>query len=231
MAARLALALAIVALPAELSAAPAPDHPASVSVGRTSAGPVYVDAARKTLYTMSLRWARARTGVGIEYCAAACLAAWTPLLAAVDAKPLGDWTIIAGPKGPQWAYQRNPVFSFNADAQPGDVKGDGYDYLWSTLVYVPPKPELIAPPSVAATPVRGDNILTDTSGRALFTATGTPAASFTPLAAAMASRPVGEWTVLRDRDVPQWAWRGKAVFVSHEPVFTNVPADGEVIKP
>jgi predicted lipoprotein with Yx(FWY)xxD motif len=228
---RLALALLTVALPATLSAAPPPDHPALVSVGKTAAGPVYVDATRKTLYTMSIRWARARTGVGIEYCAAACLAAWTPLVAEADAKPLGDWTVLAGPKGPQWAYKGNPVFSFNADNQPGDIKGDGYDYLWSTLLYVPPKPELVAPPSVAATPVKGENILTDTGGRALFTATGTRAASFTPFAAAMASRPVGEWTVLRDSDVPQWAWRGKAVFVSREPVPTNVPADGEVLKP
>lgn len=231
MALRRILAFVTIALPAALLAAPAPDHPATVSVGKTPAGPVYVDTARKTLYTMSIRWARARTGVGIEYCAAACLAAWTPLLAGANAKPVGDWTVIAGPKGPQWAFQRNPVFTFNADAQPGDVKGDGYDYLWSTLLYVPLKPELVAPPSVAATPVKGENILTDIGGHALFTATGTLAASFAPFAAAMASRPVGEWTVLRDRDVPQWAWRGKAVFVSREPVPTNVPVDAEVLKP
>jgi len=225
------LALLTVALPVALSAAPAPDHPVIISVGKTAAGPVYIDAARKTLYTMSIRWARARTGVGIEYCAAVCLAVWTPLLAAADAKPLGDWTVIAGPKGPQWAYKGNPVFSFNADSQPGDVKGDGYDYLWSTLLYVPSKPVLVAPPSVAATPVKGENVLTDTGGRALFTATGTLASNFTPFAAAMASRSVGDWTILREGDVPQWAWRGKAVFVSHEPVPTDVPADGEVLKP
>lgn len=231
MASRLTLALVTMALPAAAPAAPARGYPAPVSVGNTPVGPVYVDATRKTLYTMSLRWAQARTGVGIEYCASACLAAWTPLVAAPDAKPIGDWTIIAGPKGPQWAFRRNPVFSFNADSQPGDVKGDGYDYLWSTLLFVPPKPELVAPPSVAATPVKGENILTDTGGRALFTVAGAVAVSFIPFAAAMASRPVGEWTVLRDRDVPQWAWRGKAVFVSHEAISTNVPADGEVIKP
>ncbi len=232
MAPRYALALTALALPASICAKPAPrDYPDGLSVGKTAAGPVYVDGRHKTLYSMSLRWARARSGVGMEYCAAACLAAWTPLLAKADAKPVGDWSVVQGPKGPQWAYQRNPVFSFNADQKPGETRGEGYDYLWSTLFYTPPKPTIAAPPSVATTPVKGENILTSLEGAALFTAPLVGSAMFTPFAAAMVSQPLGDWTVLRHGDTPQWAWRGKPVFVSQEQVPTDVPAGGKVLKP
>jgi predicted lipoprotein with Yx(FWY)xxD motif len=227
---RFALAILAASLPA-LAAAKTPkaarDYPEGIAVGETPAGRVHVNRKRMTLYTLSVRWARARSGVGIEYCNEACLAAFAPLAADADAKPVGEWSVIAGPIGPQWAYKKNPVFAFNGDQRPGDTKGDGWDLLWSTLFYTPPKPQFVAPPAVAVTPVKGENVLTDPQGRALFLASGT-GAGLSPFPAAMASRDIGEWTVLRDGDAPRWAWRKRPVFVGE---LASLPADAEVIKP
>lgn len=198
-------------------------------MGETPQGPVYVDGKQRTLYAMSLRWARACSGVGIEYCGAACLAAWTPLAAPEAAKPIGEWSVIAGPAGPQWAYARNPVFVFKADKAPGDLGGEGWDELWSTLSYVPSAPALVAPPGIAVKAVEGRNLLADAAGHPLFVSAERPGAA--PLPAGMASRAIGEWSVLRGSDLPQWAWRGRPVWVSASTDPRALPAGAEAIRP
>ena len=225
------VALALASPAAWAKSEPARDYPAAVQVGTSPQGPVYVDARKRTLYSMSLRWAQARTGVGIEYCGAACLAAWTPLAAPRDAKPVGEWSVIAGPIGPQWAYAKNPVFVFKADAAPGALGGDGWDYLWSALFYVPPKPDLVAPPGVAVKAVEGRNFLADAAGHPLFTPGKGEATDAAPFAAGMVSRPIGEWSVLRGSDLPQWAWRGRPVFVAANADPRLLPAGAEAILP
>ncbi len=227
----ISIVLALAAPAAWAKNEPARDYPAAVRLGQSPQGPVYVDTRKRTLYSMSLRWTKARSGVGIEYCGAACLAAWTPLAAPANARPVGEWSVIIGPAGPQWAYADNPVFVFKADPAPGALDGDGWDGLWSALFYVPPKPELVAPPGVAAKAVEGRNLLADATGHPLFTlGSGQPAAA-APFAAGMVSRPIGEWSVLRESDVPQWAWRGKPVFVSATPDPRLLPAGAEAILP
>ena len=53
---------------------------------------------------------------------------WTPLAAAQLANPVGDWTLISRDDGiKQWAYQGNPVYTYNADYKPGDANGVGVD--------------------------------------------------------------------------------------------------------
>lgn len=227
----LAVVVALAAPAAWAKDAAQRDYPPQVAVGQSPQGPVYVDGKRRTLYTMSLRWARARSGVGIEYCGAACLAAWTPLAAAKDAKPVGEWSVIAGPAGPQWAYARNPVFVFKADKAPGDLGGDGWDNLWSALLFVPPKPVLVAPPGVAVVAVEGRNLLADAAGHPLFVATDGAKPAGAPLPAGMVSRAIGEWSVLRQSDVPQWAWRGRPVWVAASADPRQLPDGAEVIRP
>ena len=228
------LALALATSPGWARGEPTRDYPPQVAVGETPQGPVYVDGKQRTLYAMSLRWAKARSGVGIEYCGAACLAAWTPLAAPEAAKPVGEWSVIAGPAGPQWAYAKNPVFAFKADARPGDLGGEGWDELWSTLFYMPPAPALVAPPGVAVKAVAGRNLLADAAGHPLFVsedAAGGEAGTAAPLPAGMASRAIGEWSVLRGSDLPQWAWRGRPVWVSASTDPRALPAGAEAIRP
>lgn len=211
---------------------PAPrDYPSQVAVGQSPQGPVYVDGKQRTLYALSLRWAQARSGVGIEYCGAACLAAWTPLAAPKGAEPVGEWSTIAGPAGPQWAYAQNPVFVFKADKAPGDLAGDGWDDLWSALYYVPPKPTLVAPPGVAVKAVEGRNFLADGAGHPLITMAAGTDTDAAPLHAGMVSRAIGEWSVLRQSDIPQWAWRGRPVFFAASADPRQLPVGAEAIRP
>lgn len=219
----LVLSGAVAAKPAALTT------PAEVRVTKTSDGQTYTDKRRKTLYILSSRGANSRAGKVNNYCTDSCQKVWTPLSAKPDARPVGPWTVIDGAQGKQWAYGRNPVFTFNADKKLNDRKGEGYDDLWSVIAYVPPKPAFLAPPPVDARLIAGSYILTDTQGRALFLDEGQE--ERTPFLAAMASLPIGDWTILRDRDAPQWAWRGKAVYLNEETGVSGIPAGAKVIRP
>ena len=66
-----------------------------------------------------------RTSRGKSNCDEACAAMWIPLSARSDAKPLGDWTLVARKDGSkQWAYKGRPVYTLiHDDAE--KPKGDG----------------------------------------------------------------------------------------------------------
>src|SRR5262245_37067067 len=111
--------LASAALAAEPSPAAAGDErPANVTLHRTKLGRVYADGAGKTLYTYLLD----RNMPGASACIDACVAAWPPLKAPDDAKPIGAWTTIKRPEGGlQWAFDGKPLYTFTADAAAGDA--------------------------------------------------------------------------------------------------------------
>ena len=53
-----------------------------------------------------------------------CVQVWPPLMAAPDAKPVGNWSIVTRKDGSkQWAYQGLAVYRSSLDQQPGDVLG------------------------------------------------------------------------------------------------------------
>lgn len=144
-----------------------------------------------------------------------------------------DWTVIAGPQGPQWAYKGwHMVFTRKGD-RPGSTAHDGADdRTWNTLKHVPPVPRVIAPAGISTLFAGGGYLLADSSGRALFT--GQCAAACTgwqALAAPMASRGLGAWAVDLAGNSPQWSWRGKPVYVSQETNPLAVPKNGKVLRP
>lgn len=208
-------------------------YPAVVSVRTGKVGFYYADAQGRTVYAMSSRTARGRSGVTLTYCIGPCEKIWTPLAAPADAKPVGRWKVVVAAQGPQWSYKDDLVFTYNADKAPGDMAGDGYDDLWNVIAHVPPAPKLTAPASVTPRYVDGGYVLSDANGHALFTA-GTandPApAAWAPLAAGMAARDIGDWTIQRIGDQPQWLYRGKPVFVSREEAPSLAPAGGTVLR-
>ena len=143
-----------------------------------------------------------------------------------------DWTVIAGPNGPQWVYKGWHMVYARKDERPGSTAHDGEGQMtWNTLKFVPPVPRLAAPQGVAPLFAGGAYALTDKNGRVLFTGNCTAACAWTPLAAPMAGRNVGEWTVNLAGDRPQWTWRGKPVFVSQEVDSAAAPAGGSVLRP
>lgn len=145
-----------------------------------------------------------------------------------------DWTIIQGASGPQWLYKSwHLVFTRKGD-KPGSTAHDGdQDLTWNTLKFVPPVPKLTAPQSVAATFKDGSYVLTHKDGRILFTGTCKKGcADWLPLPAPAAGRGLGEWTVLRSGDTPQWLYRGRPVYVGLAPDNPSaVPVSGKVLRP
>lgn len=207
-------------------------RPPGIASGQSKLGAVYVDSRGLTLYAMSRRYANSRSAGfnGLKYCTGPCTQTWTALMAAADAKPIGNWIIVDGAQGPQWAYKGDPVFTYAADQSPGSTGGDGKDDLWRVMAYIPPVPTITAPAAVAPLFADGAYLLADNQGHALYTS-DKDAAGGEPLLAGMASQGTGDWTVSRDGDQPQWAYRGKLVYVSQQTVPTQVPAEGTVLRP
>lgn len=81
----------------------------------------------RTLYTFD----RDVPGSGRSACVGPCAALWPPLVAAADARPFGDYTIVAREDGTrQWAWKGRPLYRWSKDAGPGDRSGDGEGNLW-----------------------------------------------------------------------------------------------------
>ena len=209
-------------------------YPAIVSVRTGKAGLYYADAQGKTLYALSSRTVRGRAGTTLQYCVGPCAKIWTPLAAPADARPVGRWKVALAAQGPQWTYMNDLVFTYNADSAPGDMAGNGYEDMWSVIAHIPPAPKLAAPASVTPRYVDAHYILADPDGRALFTANGSCDArctTWSPFAAGMAARDIADWTVQRGGDRPQWAYRGKPVYVSQEDIAGHAPPQGSVLLP
>ena len=76
--------------------------------------------AGMTLYTFD------KDADGKSACNGPCAANWPPLMAAANAKPSGDWTIITRDDGAkQWAYKGKPLYLWAKDQKPGDKTGEG----------------------------------------------------------------------------------------------------------
>jgi len=98
---------------------------APATVADTSKGKALVDGKGMTLYVFD------RDTAGTSNCTGQCVTNWPPLAPAADAKPSGQWTIIARSEGgKQWAYKGMPLYTFKKDAKPGDVSGDGVNNVW-----------------------------------------------------------------------------------------------------
>ena len=144
-----------------------------------------------------------------------------------------DWTVIAGPQGPQWVYKGWHMVYSRKGEPAGSAAHDGADQqIWNTLKFVPPVPSVVAPASVTTQFAGGAYLLADRQGRALFTGQCAAAcAGWLPLTAPMAGQGLGEWSVSLAGDSPQWAWRGQPVYVSREADPLSVPRNGKVLRP
>jgi predicted lipoprotein with Yx(FWY)xxD motif len=88
---------------------------------------VLTNSAGMTLYTFD----KDAAGSGKSECNGPCAANWPPLLAAADAKPGGDYTIVTRADGAkQWAYKGKPLYLWIKDTKPGDRTGDGFNNAW-----------------------------------------------------------------------------------------------------
>lgn len=257
IAAALLLPAPAMAQPADLPIPPATTdkYPPGVKVGKTASGPVYVDRRGLTLYGMDMRTLLRWAPDPAQYCTGACAEEWEPLLAPADAVPniefprsfqrrqpgsgmvdnqkAPDWTVIRGPQGPQWVYKGWHVVFTRKGSKRGSTEFEGaQDLTWNTLKFVPPVPQVTAPPGVQPKFVGGAYALVGRDDRVLFTGTcHSGCDNWKPLAAPMAGRGIGQWTVSRSGDTPQWALRGKPVFVTADGDPEAVPVGAQAVRP
>ena len=87
----------------------------------TAKGKTFVDAKGMTLYTFD------KDAGGKSMCNGPCADNWPALLAADDAKPTADMTIVVRDDGKKmWAYKGKPLYTFKKDMAAGDTNGDGF---------------------------------------------------------------------------------------------------------
>jgi len=109
---------------------PAPPKPEATTppakVVLTKQGPTLVDLKGMTLYT----YERDTTGK-TSNCNGKCTESWVPLSATVDAKAIGDFTVISRNDGSKmWAYRYRPLYTSPADKAPGDANGNATTLQW-----------------------------------------------------------------------------------------------------
>ena len=144
-----------------------------------------------------------------------------------------DWTVLDGPNGPQYVYKGyNMVFVRKGD-KPRSTAYEGYENkTWNTLKFIPPVPTVIAPNGVGTTWLDDGYVLTDKDGKLLYTGKcGRDCTGWKPLAAAIASQGLGEWTVDRNAPRPQWLYRGKPVYVATDETLASLPRSSVVLRP
>ena len=83
------------------------------------------DAKGMALYTFD------KDETGKSNCYDMCATNWPPFMAAADAQPEGEWTIVERTDGTKmWAYDGKPLYTFIKDTKPGEVMGDGANDVW-----------------------------------------------------------------------------------------------------
>lgn len=106
---------------------------------------VLVDRRGKTLYTLS-----AETHGRFVCTTKFCLSLWTPLVVARGTTPAGA-KLLATVKRPdgrtQVTYRGRPLYTFNQDTKPGDVKGNGFKDVGTWLAATPNATATVTPPS------------------------------------------------------------------------------------
>jgi predicted lipoprotein with Yx(FWY)xxD motif len=91
----------------------------------TAKGKTFVDAKGMTLYTFD------KDSGGKSMCNGPCLENWPALMAADDAKPTADMTIVVRDDGKKmWAYKGKPLYTFKKDTAAGEANGDGFNGAW-----------------------------------------------------------------------------------------------------
>ena len=79
----------------------------------------YADEKGMTLYTYD------KDQPGKSNCTAECAATWVPLAPLANAKPTGQWTVIARDDGAkQWAFEGKPIYKYANDVDVGGSAGN-----------------------------------------------------------------------------------------------------------
>ncbi len=185
---------------------------------------VFADARGMTLYFYDKD-----VEAGKSTCVGECVLAWPAAIAPKNAKPLGEWSLIARADGTkQWSYKGKPIYTFAKDFKIGDANGNGAQSgTWHSISFQPTR-ELVLPVGFGVEVIRRFNgqTLVDNNGMTIYFFDGKPGRSvaeecklssctarWTPVGAAELARPVGEFSVVAGADsTRQWAYKGRPLF-------------------
>lgn len=153
-----------------------------------------------------------------------CTQAWPPVLAAADAKPMGNWTIVTGPGGrKQWAYNGFALYTSALDQKPGDTiggkKGRGSHGAYREIA----APKVKTPAQFVVYPVIRGHLLGTPAGFSVYwydkdapNKSNCDAACLTdwsPVVAPITATAQGDWSIIENsRGVRQWAYRKKPLY-------------------
>ena len=211
----LALAAAATALLAALPLAAAPVVPAGIGVKERGDGWTFVNDKSLALYTYD----RDLRTPGESACDADCAKAWPPLTAPADAKPVGDWSIIARKDGAkQWAFKGRPLYGYAEEGGPSTAYGDGSGETW----YVAYDP-LPTPQEFSITNTLLGRTLADARGMTVYSFDSDKADTsactdkclndWAPIEAPIAANGRAPWsTLIRPDGTKQWAYKGKPLY-------------------
>ena len=202
-------------------------------------GQAFVDPKQRTIYAFSgdIKDDKVKCAQG-----ATCDNGFSPLLAPQLATKLGDFTAISRPDGTrQWAYQAEPLYTYDGDAEHGDSKGRIVDPRFHVAL----AEKYFQPDDVKfGINVRGMDYLTDAKGMTVYardrfhfqvggfslrggqagvpqlgqflgtsTCTGDCLKTWVPVVAADDAKPSGYWSIMKRKEGgSQWAYMGYAVY-------------------
>ena len=119
---------AAIGLGLTFGAANADEDYGPLQVIESASGKVLADSKGMTLYTFD------KDIAGKSNCSGECAEHWPPALAAADAKPVGDLTLLKRDDGKlQWADEGKPLYTYIDDKKTGDVMGDGKNNVWHAV--------------------------------------------------------------------------------------------------
>lgn len=182
---------------------------------------VYADSSGHTLYTYDKD-----VEPGKSACAGDCANAWMPI-AAADATPTGNWSIISRDDGSkQWALRGKPLYTFAKDKKVGDNNGQNVDEVWH-MATLQASEGMKIPYGISVQEVAeaAGQALVDPEGRVLYAFDGDvgngkpecekgPCSSdWRPLEAGQLANPTGDFTIIGRADgIQQWAYKGRPLF-------------------
>ena len=202
-------------------------------------GQAFVDAHAHTLYVFNgdLKSDTTACAAGAE-----CVNHWLPVLAAELANPVGDFAVVSRPDGTkQWAYQGQPLYTFDGDLEKGDSNGRAADSRWRVAL----AERYFQPANIrVGQNIRGMDILTDEKGMTIYardrqmynvggfnlrggqkgipqmgkamgalTCPADCAKVYPPVVAPDDAQPAGYWSVAKRQDgTKQWSYNGYALY-------------------
>jgi predicted lipoprotein with Yx(FWY)xxD motif len=107
----------------------AADHrPDSITITKTSIGPLLADKNGMTLYIFD------KDQTDQSVCYGKCAKTWPILIADENAMPIGDFDIIIRKDDiRQWTYKGQPLYLWHKDKKTGDITGDNVRDIWHVI--------------------------------------------------------------------------------------------------